>query len=75
MDDEAKLLTMGALLVLAKSDFISTFLAREREVIPNMNNVNDKVDRKLFDRLLYTQPTWWIILQKGDCKSCGSSSC
>ena len=27
MDDEAKLLNMGALIVLAKSDFISTFLA------------------------------------------------
>lgn len=55
MDDEAKLLNMGALFVLAKSDFISTFLARGREVIPYVNNVQDKVVRKLFERPVYTR--------------------
>ena len=71
MEDEAELLNLGALFVLAESDFISTFLARKRQVIPDMNNVKDKVSRKLFDRPVYTQSTWWIMLQKGDCKVVG----
>ena len=57
--------------VLAESNFVASVIAKKRKVAPDHRDMNQTLRRKLYDRPVYMQSTWWIMLEKGDVKVVG----
>ena len=67
-DEDAKMLYMASMFVLAESNFVASVIAKKRKMAPDHQDMNQKLRRKLYDRPDYMQSTWWIMLRKGDVK-------
>jgi hypothetical protein len=67
-DDDTQLLYVCSLVVLAESNLTAAALANKRRLLVNDTNSKEKIGRKLCDRPVYEYSTWWMMLEKGDCK-------
>lgn len=70
-DGDAQMFCMTSMFVLAESNFIASVITNKRKEAPDHQKAKEKVRRKLYDRPVYTQSTWWIMLEKGDVKVVG----
>ena len=64
--DEAELLYMSSIFLLSEANLVATLIADKRKAA--LNVPKNKVGRRLYDRPIYAQSTWWVMLEKGDCK-------
>ena len=67
--DAANLLNVAAQLVVAESELLALLLRerkRKRALLAPAEVV--KVGRRIYDRPVYTNSTWWTMLIKGECK-------
>ena len=70
-DGDAQMFCMTSMFVLAESNFIASVIANKRKEAPDHQKAKEKLRVKLYDRPVYTQSTWWIMLEKGDVKVVG----
>ena len=70
-DEDAQMLYMASMFVLAESNFVASVILKKRKVAPDHQVMNPTMRRKLYDRPVYMQSTWWIMLEKGDVKVVG----
>jgi hypothetical protein len=67
-DDNAQILYICSLFVLEEANLTASVLANKRKLLLNDQISTVKIGRKLYDRPVYEHSTWWIMLEKGDCK-------
>ena len=60
-DKDAKMLYMALMFVIAESNFVASVIAKKRKVAPDHQVMNQTLRRKLYDRPVYMQSTWWIM--------------
>ena len=70
-DDDVQLCLVTSLFALAESGFIAVMIYSKRKIIPDGLNLREKIGHRMYDRPVYTQSTWWLMLEKGDCKVVG----
>ena len=70
-DEDAKTFYMASMFVIAESNLFASVIAKKRKVAPDHQDIYQTLRSKLYDRPVYMQSTWWIMLEKGDVKVVG----
>ena len=68
-----KLFQVAAQLIAADSDAIAAVLSgrKLKRKFLEKSDVVVKLGRKIYDRPVYSNSTWWTMLLKGECKVIG----
>ena len=68
-EEQKRLVQIACLLVVEDSNLVAAVLnSRRRKLLNPEPPLKIKVGRRIFDRPVYTNSTWWTMLLKGDCK-------
>lgn len=70
-ESEMEILRLSALSVIISSQLIASTLKRRALKVKFQDENCPQVFRKIYDRPVYKQSTWWTMLAKGDCKILG----
>ena len=70
-ESELEILRLSALSVIVSSQLVASALKRRALKRRLQNCPQVDVVRKIYDRPVYKQSTWWAMLVKGDCKILG----